>query len=125
MSAISTVTALPFLLLLVLAGAVAAGVNSLAALNLLAGGMAVVLPNALFARLAFRHAGARQAQQIVRSFYLGEALKLVLTAGLLVCVFVWVNPLVPAAIFAGFVSMQLACGVAATRLKKFLPNRRS
>ncbi len=125
MSALITVTAPPILLLMVLAG-VSAGVwDTATALNVLAGGLAVVMPNALFALLAFRHAGARQAQRIVRSFYLGEALKLLLTAGLLVCVFVWVQPLVPAAIFLAFVSMQIACAMAATRIKKFLPNRRS
>ena len=93
------------------------------AISALFGGLAVILPTVVFTGLAFRHAGARNARSIVRSFYLGESLKLVLTAGLLVCVFVWVDPLVPGAVFGSFIAMQLACGVSLTRLKA-LPNRR-
>lgn len=43
------------------------------------GGGIYVVPNAIFALLAFAFAGARQAKNVVLSFYLGEALKLVLT----------------------------------------------
>ena len=124
MSTIITVTALPLGLLLI----IVVGCNVLfsfeVSLNALVGGLSIVLPNVLFTALAFRHAGARNAQNIVRSFYLGEALKIFLTAGLLICVFIWVEPIVPAALFGALVTMQVANGVAATRIKKLLPNRR-
>ena len=93
MSAIFTVTALPFGLLIVITGIVGILGSADSAISAF-GGLAVVLPTVLFTGLAFRHAGARNAG-IVRSF-LGESLKLVLTAGLLVCVFVWVTPWCPA-----------------------------
>lgn len=124
MSAIFTVTALPLGLLIVITGIVGILGSAGSAISALFGGLAVILPTVVFTGLAFRHAGARNARSIVRSFYLGESLKLVLTAGLLVCVFVWVDPLVPGAVFGSFIAMQLACGVSATRLKKALPNRR-
>lgn len=125
MSAITAVTALPLAILGGFCALLGVFVGIDGARSGMAGGLAVIVPNAVFAALAFRHAGARQAQQIVRSFYLGEALKLILTAGLLVCVFIWVEPLVAWAVFIGFLVSQLACGVAATRMKKFLPNRRT
>src|SRR5690606_2935274 len=46
----------------------------------LCGGLIVWLPNLYFAHKAFRFSGARAAQSIVRSFYAGEAGKLILTA---------------------------------------------
>lgn len=125
MSAITAVTALPLLILGGFCVLLSVFVDMDTARSGMAGGLAVIVPNAVFAALAFRHAGARQAQRIVRSFYLGEALKLFLTAGLLICVFVWVEPLVAWAVFVGFLLSQLSCGIAATRMKKFLPNRRT
>lgn len=46
----------------------------------LCGGLIAWLPNLYFAWKAFRFTGARAAQAIVRSFYAGEAGKLILTA---------------------------------------------
>lgn len=124
MSAIYTVTALPLGLLIAIAAVCNLLFSNEVSINALAGGLAILVPNVIFAGLAFRHAGALNAQNIVRSFYLGEALKILMTAGLLVCVFIWVEPIVPAALFGSLVTMQVANGVAATRIKKLLPNRR-
>jgi len=124
MSAIYTVTALPLGLLIAIAAVCNMLFSNEVSINALAGGLAILVPNVIFAGLAFRHAGAQNAQNIVRSFYLGEALKILMTAGLLVCVFIWVEPIVPAALFGSLVAMQVANGVAATRIKKLLPNRR-
>jgi len=124
MSAIYTVTALPLGLLIAIAAVCNLLFSNEVSINALAGGLAILVPNVIFAVLAFRHAGAQNAQNIVRSFYLGEALKILMTAGLLVCVFIWVEPIVPAALFGSLVAMQVANGVAATRIKKLLPNRR-
>ena len=46
----------------------------------LAGGAVSIIPNFIFALKAFRYAGARQAKQVVDSFYSGVKLKMVLTA---------------------------------------------
>ena len=48
-------------------------------LSAFAGGVIAVLPNFLFATLAFSHAGASASGKVVQSFFLGEAVKLLLT----------------------------------------------
>jgi ATP synthase protein I len=73
------------------------------------GGLIGWLPNLYFARRAFRYSGARAAQSIVRSFYAGEAGKLILTAVLFALTFAAVKPLQPRAVFGVFV-LTLAVG---------------
>ena len=73
----------------------------------LCGGLIVWLPNVYFAYKAFRFTGARAAQAIVRSFYAGEAGKLILTAALFTLTFVGVKPLAPLAVFGVFLVTQL------------------
>ncbi len=73
----------------------------------LCGGLIAWLPNLYFAHKAFRFSGARAAQAIVRSFYAGEAGKLVLTAVLFALTFAGVKPLAPLAVFAVFFMTQL------------------
>ncbi|KAF1070372.1 MAG: hypothetical protein GAK45_00815 [Pseudomonas citronellolis] len=63
------------------------------------GGVIAWLPNVYFARKAFRYSGARSAQLIVRSFYAGEAGKLILTAVLFALAFAGVKPLEAASLF--------------------------
>lgn len=125
MSAILTVTAPPLGLLIVISGGVWALGSADSALSALFGGLAVILPTSVFTGLAFRHAGARKARDIVNSFYLGESLKLFITVGLVACVLIWVEGLVPGPFFVTFVAMQVACTIASTRIKKFLPDRRA
>ncbi|KTD07682.1 F0F1 ATP synthase subunit I [Legionella jamestowniensis] len=57
------------------------------ALSALLGGLVAIIPTALFARKLFRYQGARAARQIVKGFYVGEALKIVTTIGLFTFVF--------------------------------------
>lgn len=64
-----------------------------AAYSALLGGTIQIGPQAYFTRLAFRHAGARQAPQILRAMYKGEAGKLLLTAVMFALVFYYVKPL--------------------------------
>jgi ATP synthase protein I len=52
------------------------------------GGMVAILPSVLFAKKMFRYQGARAARQIVKNFYIGEALKILSTAILFTLVFV-------------------------------------
>lgn len=73
----------------------------------LCGGLIAWLPNVYFAHKAFRFSGARAAQAIVRSFYAGEAGKLVLTAVLFALVFAGVKPLDALALFGVFLLTQL------------------
>ncbi len=75
------------------------------AYSILLGGLICVIPNSYFAYRAFQFQGARAARQIVRSFYRGEAGKLLLTALLFAAVFKWVAPLNALALFGGY------CGV--------------
>ncbi|WP_170272500.1 ATP synthase subunit I [Litorivicinus lipolyticus] len=124
MSAIITITAWPSVLLTLLSALVAALLSGSHGISMVEGGIAVLIPNAVFAGLAFRHGGAGNARNIVRSFYLGEALKLVLMATLLVAIFLTSESLKPGALFAGMLVMMVACGVTATRLKTRLPTRR-
>ncbi|WP_137886242.1 F0F1 ATP synthase subunit I [Pseudomonas sp. 2FE] len=73
----------------------------------LCGGLIAWLPNVYFAHKAFRFTGARAAQAIVRSFYAGEAGKLILTAVLFALTFAGVKPLEALAVFGVFLLTQL------------------
>jgi ATP synthase protein I len=73
----------------------------------LCGGLIAWLPNMYFAHKAFRFTGARAAQAIVRSFYAGEAGKLILTAVLFALTFAGVKPLDALAVFGVFFLTQL------------------
>jgi ATP synthase protein I len=70
------------------------------------GGLIGWLPTVYFASKAFRFSGARAAHAIVRSFYAGEAGKLILTAVLFALAFVGVKPLAPLALFGVFLLTQ-------------------
>ena len=66
-----------------------------AALSALLGGLVAFLPSLIFARKLFQYQGARAARQIIRSFYLGEFLKIISSIALFTLVFVYfeVTPL--------------------------------
>ena len=71
-------------------------------------GAGIALAGSLyFALQAFRHAGATQASQIVRSFYKGEAGKFVITALLFAVVFATVKTVHPGWLLSGFVLEQM------------------
>ncbi|HET8729804.1 MAG TPA: ATP synthase subunit I [Moraxellaceae bacterium] len=71
-------------------------------------GAAIAVAGSLyFALQAFRHAGARLAPQIVRSFYKGEAGKFVITVLLFAAVLAGVKPLRPGWLLTGFILEQL------------------
>ena len=54
----------------------------------LAGGAIAVLPNFVFATLAFSHTGASSAATVVKTFYWGEAVKMLLTIAMFSLVFI-------------------------------------
>lgn len=76
--------------------------SGLHAYSFFAGALASILPNLYMAWRVFGHAGTRAAKDVVRSFYRGESGKLVLTAMLLSAVFIFIKPLAPGAMLAGF-----------------------
>ncbi|HKS15147.1 MAG TPA: F0F1 ATP synthase subunit I [Pseudomonas sp.] len=86
----------------------------------LCGGLIAWLPNVYFAWKAFRFSGARAAQAIVRSFYAGEAGKLILTAVLFALTFAGVKPLAPLAVFGVFVLTLLVSWFAPLLMNKRL-----
>ncbi len=70
------------------------------------GGLVSILPTAYFAKTAFRYNGACAAQQIVKSFYKGEAIKMLLTFSLFALIFKTLN-IVPLAFMVGFIVAQM------------------
>ncbi|MFC3908204.1 ATP synthase subunit I [Legionella dresdenensis] len=77
------------LLLFLFSGAKAAG-------SALTGGLVAILPSAVFAKRLFKYQGARAAKEIVKNFYQGEFLKIILSMILFALVFIFyeVQPLV-------------------------------
>lgn len=86
----------------------------------LCGGLIAWLPNVYFAWKAFRFSGARAAQAIVKSFYAGEAGKMILTAVLFALTFAGVKPLAPLAVFGVFVLTLLVSWFAPLLMNKRL-----
>lgn len=86
------------------------------AYSLLLGGMICAVPNAYFTFKAFQYRGARAAQKIVRAFYQGEAIKILLTCAGFALSFVYVEPLSSGALFAGFVLVYLTGLLAMSQL---------
>jgi ATP synthase protein I len=82
------------------------------AYSLLLGGLICAVPNAYFTLRAFRYRGASATQQIVRDFYVGEGIKLLLIGSGFALVFSSVDPLNALALFAGFV-LVFVVGLAA------------
>ena len=78
------------------------------AVSVVVGGSVAILPQSLFGFWIFRQRGARNARAIARNLFVGEGLKLSITAALFA--FVWVNAesLQATAVFAGFVITVLA-----------------
>lgn len=72
------------------------------ALSALAGGFIAIVPNLLLARKLFQHQGARAAGKIVKSFYLGEAIKFLSTLVLFALVFKYTKAY-PLAIFITYI----------------------
>ena len=77
-----------------------------AALSSLAGGLICAVPNAYFMYKAFRYTGARQINQVLKSFYQGGTWKLLLTAVGFGLAFKFIEPLDFFALFGTFVAVQ-------------------
>ena len=68
------------------------------------GAMASFLPNAVFSLFAFRFSGARQAQQVARSFSQGAKVKLAMTMSLFAIAFIVVK-VAPLPLFASYLAV--------------------
>lgn len=80
--------------------------------------MICTVPNAYFSFKAFRYRGARAAQKIVRAFYLGEAVKILLMGAGFALSFIYVEPLSSRALFAGFITVYLVGLMATMRVTR-------
>ncbi|MCZ2721829.1 ATP synthase subunit I [Marinomonas sp. 15G1-11] len=76
--------------------------DKVVAYSFLLGALSSLVPSLYFAFRVFGKVGVRPAQEIVKSFYRGEAGKLVMTSVILSLVFILVKPLVAGAFFCGF-----------------------
>lgn len=98
------------------------------AYSALLGGLICAVPNAYFSLRAFRYRGARATGRIVGDFYVGETVKLSLAAAGFALSFMLVDPLSPAALFAGYLLVYLtglAVLMRSTFAGKRQPDRRS
>ncbi|WP_420496973.1 ATP synthase subunit I [Spongiibacter nanhainus] len=77
------------------------------ALSLLIGGLISVVPNAYFARQAFRYAGAAHARKVASSFYRGEAGKYAVTLAGFATVFAFYETLNEFILLAAYLVMLL------------------
>jgi ATP synthase protein I len=73
--------------------------------SIMVGGLIQIVPQAWYARQAFRYRGARQVNKIVRAMYWGESGKVILTAALFVTTFIVWKQLNFLAVFCAFTVM--------------------
>ncbi len=59
------------------------------AIALLSGEMSVFIANLYFVYKVFSKSGAQASKQVVRAFYLGETVKIMISVGLLITAFIW------------------------------------
>jgi len=92
---------------LVVAAVLWAWWGEVAAVSALLGGVAVVVPNGFLAARLLRPSRDESLRAIMRSAWLGEIGKLLLTVLLFAAIFGAVRPLEPLAVFCGFIAAQM------------------
>ena len=80
--------------------------DKLLALSALVGGLIQIIPQAWFSRQAFKYAGARQMDLVVRSMYRGVFGKVVLTAAMFAAAFTLNKQWNYIALFSAFLLMM-------------------
>ncbi len=93
--------------------------GNVAGYSALLGGLIAWLPNLYFAHKAFRFSGARAAREIVRSFYAGEAGKLILTFVLFALTFAGVKPMEAPMLFGVYLLTLMVSWFAPLLITKF------
>jgi ATP synthase protein I len=81
--------------------------GEVAAVSALLGGATVVIPNGFLAARLLQPSRDQSAKAMMRSAWLGETGKVLLTALLFGVIFGFVRPIQPLAVFAGFIAAQL------------------
>jgi ATP synthase protein I len=84
-----------------------AWIGEVAGASALLGGAAVVIPNGFLAARLLRPTSDESARAIMRSAWIGEVGKLLLTVLMFAAIFAAVRPLEPLAFFGGFIAAQL------------------
>jgi ATP synthase protein I len=91
----------------VLAAVLLVAVGPVAATSALLGGATAVVPNGFLAARLLTPSREETATAMMRSAWFGEIGKVLLTALLFGVIFGFVRPIVPLAVFAGFIAAQL------------------
>lgn len=86
-------------------------VGKVAAMSAVYGAVVSILPTRVFVGVLFQYQGARQAKRIVRSLYVGEGVKLLLTALLFGAVIHYLRP-IWWAFFVSFIVVHLSLCIA-------------
>lgn len=85
--------------------------GQMAASSAMLGGLVAIIPSAIFAKKLFQHQGARAARQIVKSFYIGEALKISISVVLFALIFKFFQ-ITPLAFFSTYIVVVFSCWLA-------------
>jgi ATP synthase protein I len=93
--------------------------GNVAGYSALIGGLIAWLPNLYFAHKAFRFSGARAAREIVRSFYAGEAGKLILTFVLFALAFAGVKHMEAPMLFGAYLLTLMVSWFSPLLITKF------
>ncbi|MBT7953345.1 MAG: F0F1 ATP synthase subunit I [Gammaproteobacteria bacterium] len=78
-------------------------IDRIAAYSAALGGIACILPNLLFARFAFRYSAAESAGLVMKWFYIGEAIKIIVTVLIFALSLIWLKDLNFAAMFITYI----------------------
>lgn len=93
------------------------------AYSLLLGGLISAIPNAWFTRRFFRHRGASKTREIMRDFYTGKFVSLVLTGAGFILAFIYVESLNILALFSGFILTHIAGLLLLAKLQRTGTNK--
>lgn len=107
MNAVLLTLTLQVAVTLVVAAGSALVFGPVAGYSALAGGAAVVLPNAFLAARLLAPTARTEASRMLRAAWFGEIGKIVLTVAIFAAVFVAVKPLSAPALFSTFIAAQL------------------
>ena len=102
---------------IVLAFLLLMSVDAVIAYSVALGGLAFVIPNTFFARYVFRYSAAESVSLAIRWFYIGEAVKIIMTVLIFAACFIWVKPLNVIALFATFLIMMFVNTIGLALLK--------
>ena len=78
-------------------------IGRVAAYSAVLGGLACLLPNLLFARFAFRHSASDSVGLVMRWFYVGEAVKIMVTILIFALSLSWIKELNIAAMIITYI----------------------